>query len=459
METEDQQNAVVNDIDMMKDVCELLMHDSETLVYADQTESTAVEWFKSLALNIQNQNDESSLLQPYLVTVLRDYLLAHAWTNSLTVLRLLGDDPTHSAISLWKVGMEIMYSNPDKNNGLIEHYVRKLKGMSDLELKEVVLEYVMYLLHKGELEEAKRAMVDIPKIRGIKKCDKSKSQYKDLVFTAYQGLLYYTRWNLDRQRLASHATVIDGDDFGQGLYYFDGEEDALKDGAERALSCFSQLYDHLGVWDIFITKHVKILEHYYRLEEAKSILEMYRDKNSENPNTHKYLYSFCTKYSLVTRDCDTNLLKAVADCVPSDRLVMDLCDRFIEDGNICDLLVYIFELKDYKCWQNDTRSWRTLSTALQLALDSDNKDMIVEHWEPRESWWPTFHFTYIAEGTADQGDGTDTEEMWLHRACCAVLLTGPENSFELSVRNTLSRERIQQLNEVIEKVLTSPGVT
>ncbi|XP_021344381.1 uncharacterized protein LOC110444317 [Mizuhopecten yessoensis] len=100
------------------------MHDSETLVYADQTESTAVEWFKSLALNIQNQNDESSLLQPYLVTVLRDYLLAHAWTNSLTVLRLLGDDPTHSAISLWKVGMEIMYSNPDKNNGLIEHYVR-----------------------------------------------------------------------------------------------------------------------------------------------------------------------------------------------------------------------------------------------------------------------------------------------------------------------------------------------
>ncbi|XP_060063029.1 TATA box-binding protein-associated factor RNA polymerase I subunit A-like [Ylistrum balloti] len=463
MESEDQQNTNIDDSDLMKDVCELLMGDSMTLENADQTHCTAVDWFKNWATTFQHQNYQSSLLHPYLVTVLRDYLLMHAWKNSLAVLRLLGDDPNHTAISLWKVGMEIMYSNPDKNKGLIEHYVRKLKEMSDLEIKDVILEYVMYLLHKGELDEAKHAMLDIPKLKGAKKWDREKFPNRDLVFQAYQGLLYYTHWNLDRQHLTSQSTQMDEDEFRQGLYYSD--TDTLKDSAERAIACFSQLYDHLGVWDIFITKHVQILEHYYRLEEAKTVLEKYRDRNKENPNTHKYLCSFCVKHKLLTRECETQLLKAVADSIPSDRMVMDLCDRFIEDKNISDLLFYIFELKDYKCWQNDVRSWRILSTAIQLALDNDNQDIIKLHWNPRESWWPAYHFNNTANGTSDQGGGAemgvapDIQEIWVHRVCCAAMLVGPDDSFVSSVRGLLNRKQIQSLKEVTKKVITSGGIT
>ncbi|XP_033733926.1 TATA box-binding protein-associated factor RNA polymerase I subunit A-like [Pecten maximus] len=466
MEHQNQQNTVIDDSELMKDVCELLMGESMTLETTDQTESAAVDWFRNWAITIQHQNDQSSLLQPYLVTVLRNYLLTHAWTDSLTVLRLLGDDPNHSAVSLWKVGMEIMYSNPEKNKGLIEHYVRKLKEMSDLDFKEVILEFVMYLLHMGELDEARQALLDTTKIRGVKKLHRRNSPYQDLVFQAYQGLLYYTRWNLDKQRLASIATQMDGDEFRQGLYYSDTETDTLQNSAERALSCFSHLYNYLGVWDIFITKHVEILEHHYRLEEAKTILEKYRDKNRDNPNTHKYLYTFCEKHKLLNREDLTQLLKAVSDSVPSDRLVMDLCDRFIEDRNINDLLFYIFELKDYRCWQNDTRSWRILSTALQLAMANGDQDMIKLHWNPRASWWPSYHFTYTAEsaaenqrGVAERDVGPDTQEMWWHRVCCAALLNGPGNNFVQRMRETLSGEQNQLLDDVIDKVNNIPGIT
>ncbi|XP_069115460.1 TATA box-binding protein-associated factor RNA polymerase I subunit A-like isoform X1 [Argopecten irradians] len=457
-----EENTVVNDDDLMRDVCELLIGDSETL--GDQTKSSATEWFRNWSEAIQHQKDQSSLLHPSLVTVLRDYLLTHDWTSSLSVIQILGNDPTHSATTLWKVGMEIMYHDPESNKGIIEHYVRKLKRKSELDFKEVMLEFVMYLLHMDEVDEARQALLDMPKVRGARKLDqKNHSHYQALVLQAYQGLLYYSRWKLERLQPSSTTTQMEGlDDCFGNLYY----SETLQDTAERACSCFNQLYDHLGVWDIFITKHVQILEHHYRLDEAKTILEKYRDKNQENPNSHKYLYSFCVKHRLVNREETTQILKVLAECIPSDQLVMDLCDMLIEDRSLPDLLFYIFGMKDYQCWQTNIRSWIILSVALQLAMTSGNQDLIQSHWKPRESWWAKYHFNYtgtVKEVSQVQGEITpeesSTKELWLHRACCAAILCGTETNFVHTIRTTLEKEQQEVLDKVICKIKNTSGVT
>lgn len=39
----------------------------------------------------------------------------------------------------------------------------------------------------------------------------------------------------------------------------------------------------------------QILEHYDKLEEAEALLRSYKDKNEDNPNAHKFLYSFAVR--------------------------------------------------------------------------------------------------------------------------------------------------------------------
>ena len=56
---------------------------------------------------------------------------------------------------------------------------------------------------------------------------------------------------------------------------------------KKALVFFVNLVEHCGVWDIFITRQVEMLKYYDMADEAKSILVKYKEKNPENPNSHR----------------------------------------------------------------------------------------------------------------------------------------------------------------------------
>lgn len=45
----------------------------------------------------------------------------------------------------------------------------------------------------------------------------------------------------------------------------------------------------------FIVLLSQILEHYDKLEEAEALLRSYKEKNEDNPNAHKFLYSFAVR--------------------------------------------------------------------------------------------------------------------------------------------------------------------
>ena len=56
---------------------------------------------------------------------------------------------------------------------------------------------------------------------------------------------------------------------------------------KRALSFFDGLVKCDGVWDVFITKQVELLQYYDNNDEARRLLKMYKEKNPDNPNAHR----------------------------------------------------------------------------------------------------------------------------------------------------------------------------
>ena len=70
----------------------------------------------------------------------------------------------------------------------------------------------------------------------------------------------------------------------------------MKFHGNKALLCFDQLVENSGVWDIFISKQVELLQYYDKQDEARNILQRYKEKNPENPNAHRYVDSILLAY-------------------------------------------------------------------------------------------------------------------------------------------------------------------
>ena len=148
---------------------------------------------------------------------------------------------------------------------------------------ELLLDLAMYLVkHNNDITEAQELLT-------------SKLSQKPFmsspVVQAYAGLFAYIQWKKCKHSIDNR--YLENDDHsdmdltgGDNRTYADLKRQMDFHG-KKALVFFVNLVEHCGVWDIFITRQVEMLKYYDMADEAKSILVKYKDKNPENPNSHR----------------------------------------------------------------------------------------------------------------------------------------------------------------------------
>ena len=111
-----------------------------------------------------------------------------------------------------------------------------------------------------------------------------------MLLRAYSELFGYLSWK--KCKLQLEKRDLDVEDIGGWSHEADGAtvinlKQQMDFQAKRALVLFGDLVEHDGVWDIFITKQVDMLKYYNKSDEARKILERYKEKNPENLNAHR----------------------------------------------------------------------------------------------------------------------------------------------------------------------------
>ncbi|KAK3605501.1 hypothetical protein CHS0354_004052 [Potamilus streckersoni] len=418
-----------------------------------------VQWFNELVESMKESNEnslyqqyrddrklldgEKSLIVPRLLMILRECALSHRWNEVLKILHAVVREPKDTFVALWKVGLHLLYLDPDGNSALIGQLVNQLKYLSDLNCKEVILEYVFHLLDTGGKQEAKQMIQNIPRSHAIKPSREHK-QYIDMLLIGYTGLIWYVEWLDNRQKLYDQDSLDTQGVTSNPLS--SNREFLMKMCAQRAISQFSKLEGEPGVWDIFITKQVQLLEYSEEMEQAQRTLKTYVENNPENPNAHKYLYSFRVRNGAEEEE-EIKLLKTLADCVDSDPLVLRLCSLLQKDSQI-SAVSYLFKLLDYPCWQLELSPWKMLADTLQSILinrmaSDEEMEVIGECWKVRQSWWPVFHFTSHQVGLKGDPNGSELD---FHKAVVASILCGEDNHFVLETLKKLDFDHVQKLS-------------
>ena len=148
---------------------------------------------------------------------------------------------------------------------------------------ELLLDLAMYLVkHNNDITEAQELLT-------------SKLSQKPFmsspVLQAYAGLFAYIQWKKCKHKIDNR--YLENDDHsdmdltgGDNRTYADLKRQ-MDFHWKKALVFFVNLVEHCGVWDIFITRQVEMLKYYDMADEAKSILVKYKEKNPENPNSHR----------------------------------------------------------------------------------------------------------------------------------------------------------------------------
>ncbi|KAL3872616.1 hypothetical protein ACJMK2_035831 [Sinanodonta woodiana] len=426
-----------------------------------------VQWFSELVESMKESNEnslyqqyrddgkfldaEKSLIVPRLLLILRECALSHRWTEVLKILHAVVREPNGTFFALWKVGLHLLYLEPDGNSALISQLVNQLKYLNELKYKDIVLEYVFYLLDTGDKQEAKQAIQNIPRLHGNKPVQKRK-QYIEMLLIGYTGLIWYVEWLDNRYKLEAqdrlNAQGIASDPMSSNREFL------MKMCAQRAIYHFSKLEREPGVWDIFITKHVQLLEYIEELEQAQRILKTYVEKNPENPNAHKYLYFFRVRNGANAEE-EIRLLKTIADCVDSDPLVLRLCSLLQKDSQF-SAVPYLFKLLDYPCWQLELSPWKMLADTLQSTFinrmaSDEEMEIIRECWKVRQSWWPVFHFTSHHVGLKCDPNGSELD---FHKAVVASIMCGEDNHFIIETLKKLDSEHVQELYRIQAKKKT-----
>ncbi|XP_068707113.1 TATA box-binding protein-associated factor RNA polymerase I subunit A-like isoform X2 [Montipora foliosa] len=208
--------------------------------------------------------------------------------------------------------------------------------------------------------------------------------------------------------------------------------------AKQALVLFSNLVEYEGNWDIFITKQVEVLKYYGKSDDTREILDRYKEKNTENPNAHRYLYFF-----LKSGDTDKQELCSVLEGLLQVDPTSDLNEEYVQlrihqsdqPKGLLDALASLFLKLDHAACRNCAKTWKTFADTLQSYFTTEqHKNSLHELWDERGDWWPRFHFR--PDQVPDIASTSELEwQLIQHKAEAADWLLGKGNSFSESVRN------------------------
>ena len=146
--------------------------------------------------------------------------------------------------------------------------------------KEILLDLAMYLVkHNEDITEAQELLTS--KLS-------QKSFQSSVLLRAYSGLFAYLSWK--KCKIQFEKRDLDVEELGGWGHMAENVTNLRRQmdfHGKQALVLFRDLVEHNGVWDIFVTKHVEMLKYYNKADEARRILERYKEKNPENPNAHR----------------------------------------------------------------------------------------------------------------------------------------------------------------------------
>ncbi|XP_078001122.1 TATA box-binding protein-associated factor RNA polymerase I subunit A-like [Glandiceps talaboti] len=373
-----------------------------------------------------------------LLHLLRECLLNHRWIEAGQVLRAICLEPNNMEDVVWKCGIQIMYNHPKTGPGIVRVFNVYLQKLMIHDHSQKTVEHAFYLLSKGELEEA-YSTLNQAKILSNRNIHSSKKEMEEIWHTMvflYRGLINYVMW------LESKTTIntdVQTDlDMQSG---YDKSNEMVRYGNDAA-ECFEVVMNTPGVWDIFITKYVEILEYQERYDEAQAVLHKYRDSNSNNPNAHKYLYSFLKKHDAHPNE-SVLVLKDLLYLVPSDELAMDMSEIVQKSAdNPALALPFLFDMLDYACWQDDIKPWEMLADLLILISKRNNREGLKikrECWTSRSSWWPSYHFRecHIRTDTEQERKLLDSKAAIATLLSSSHLTKSRENLFMKSAKKVL----------------------
>ncbi|XP_052106817.1 TATA box-binding protein-associated factor RNA polymerase I subunit A-like [Mytilus californianus] len=366
-------------IETLRDICEVLFDSSL------EDPSAPLIWLNKLDKELKTDDplctkgdNNVDMVIPKLLDVLKECLSSHRWSQVVPVIKQISK---HELTTFWKTSMEAMYVS-DSAVSLVQQLVKELKTVRHLSCQEVLLEYLMFLLHHGKIDDAKQ--ISQEKVKQTRYEQTARDHHTEVLYKSYLGLVWYVEWKSLKMKIK---------DLDENSDLVSNYEEIMVVYAQKAMIGFQQVSGEVGVWDIFITKHVEILEHYDKIEEAKDILAQYRDKNTENLNAHKYVYYFCVRNGFFEHD-EIQLLMNIAEKCPSDSLVLPLCNKLVEDNKIREALKFLFDLLDYCCWQQQLKAWKFLVDLIAIRNKSSEViHTLEESWKIRQSWWPQYHFT------------------------------------------------------------------
>ena len=238
------------------------------------------------------------------------------------------------------------------------------------------------------------------------------------ILLAYQGLLWYKLWikSIDSHSLTSQVSL------GISL------EHVASSHLEKMTECFLSFYQDADasskVWDVIIVPHVRTLEHRQKFDEAKELLQKYRSLNPQNPNAQRYYYYFlCRRNSGIEEQMDG--LKALAAHVPSDPLVLTLCEHLQIKDEFQSCVMYLFDLLDYDCWKKKIEPWKKLVDILEKLPSVNTLSKILNPlWSQRKTWWPQYHFLpmSVPQCVNDSGE----KDLYITKMILTLFLRDPQ---------------------------------
>ncbi|KAK0058384.1 TATA box-binding protein-associated factor RNA polymerase I subunit A [Biomphalaria pfeifferi] len=379
----------------LKDIFLLLVPENDCpLSEEDQIrKKELVEFFEHLNIYSRRLNDYFHCtstnnfyeLVPRFLHLLRECLLTHQWQKALKLITALSNEARGQDSTMWKVGLACLFQDEERNSRLIQQFVNQVYILKGLAVVEVMLDYLLFLILKLNIEDAKGLVQEL-KLKTLF-CSQLTNERRSMahtLFFAYQGLVLYVEWKMVLMKIDDEEMEMDliSQKLSQGA-----TANSARSIADRAVEYLITVKDLPGIWDIFISRIVEIYEYYGNTDEARKLLTSYRDRNASNPNAHFYLYKFEMNQD---ENPETRLdcLKQILRLDPSNELCLtlyNLLEEFLEPKSV----VYLFDFLDYEHCCHNEDVWEALADKLCQVNDNPLLAEIVrEQWDIRRKWWP-----------------------------------------------------------------------
>lgn len=406
----------------------------------DLSSSLNTQWLETVSSEVSKETDlfcksNTRGIPQKLLFVLRECVLMHRWCEAAQVLaRCPRETRCDLQFAMWKVGMEILYSQFPENCSILAERLMKLMNLLPSQLigSSMQTEYLLMQTMLHDTEKAMRAITTVPssttRYRLVDTVEKEK--YYQNFLLIYKGLLWYKLW----------IKIMNPDNVSIGLNI--DHKHAASSYLEKMTNCFKTFYQNtisFEAQDIVIVPHVRTLEHYQKFDEAKELLQKYCSLNPKNPNAHKYYYNFlCRRNSGI--DEQLEVLKILAIHVPSDPLVLTLCEHLQTKNDLPSCLTYLFDLLDYDCWKNKPMPWKKLVSILEKMAPVNSLSKCLHHlWSQRKAWWPSYHFLPISVPNCVKD--TEEKELYVTKAILALFLNDPQLNFYIKAVEKLSDDK------------------